>query len=81
MSESKNVFDKYLEALEAKNAGDLDTAADRIAQSLGGEKGTTIIRANVDLILKTGSRINKSITDNLFSAEVSRRRKEKESAA
>lgn len=78
---TKNVFDKYLEALDARKSGDRDSAADKIAQSLGGEHGTVVIRENVDRILKTGSRINRAVTDNLFSAEASRRRKEKEGKA
>ena len=73
----KNVFDLYLEALEAKQDGDNETAAKCIAEAVGGKQATEVIRGNVDRILKTGSRINRAVTANLFGSESSRRRREK----
>lgn len=74
----KNVFDKYLEGLEKLKEGDREAASKEIGQIFGGEGSTAVIEANADRIYKTGSRVNRAITDGLFSAEQTRRRKEKE---
>lgn len=74
----KNVFDKYLEGLEKLERGDRKGASDEIGQIFGGEGSTPVIEANTGRIFKTGSRVNRAITDGLFSAEATRRRKEKE---
>jgi hypothetical protein len=73
----KNVFDKYLEGLEKKRAGDKKGAAAEIGQIFGGEGSTPIIDANVDRFYKTGSAANRAITGCMFGAERSRRRKSK----
>lgn len=74
----KNVFDKYLEGLEKKRAGDKKGAAAEIGQIFGGKGSTPIIDANVDRFYKTGSQANRAITGCLFGAERSRKKREKE---
>jgi hypothetical protein len=74
---TKNVFDKYLDGLDKLHSGDTKGASKEVAQILGGQgaKPTRILKDNIALFYKRGSRVNQALTDSLFSAEASRRKK------
>ena len=70
-----NVFDKYLDANDALNRGDVDRAAKILAKTFGGSEATGALVQNVKKALARGSRLNRAITDNLFGQERSNKRK------
>ena len=68
-----SAFDQYLEALEAHQRGDDDTAADKLAHAVGGHGATSPIRGSLCPILRRGTLAHDAVLQVLFAEERKRR--------